>query len=706
MAALLAEKHDLTTPGARATLLEKTRNLQTQRAHIIRERARTQGLALEGDLPGGGRFALVGFEDGQPVYHRTENLNAAITTAANLVRETTPFSVTGSSVVIGLWEPGSLPLATHQEFGSPSRITLVDTGSAAFHSTHVAGTLIAAGLNPSVKGMAPAATIRAFTSTNDSIEMTAEGAATSAEPGKITLSNHSYGSARGWETDSNGNWTWAGTFSDDNNAANDVDRAFGRYSITSNTIDGVLYNLPYFLPFISAGNHRNDGPPANGATWYVGSAGNPARIYDSTIHPAGDGSYKNGYDTVEGNKVAKNTFVVGAVNDAVSGGTRALGAATMSAFSSWGPTDDGRIKPDVVANGASLLSTSNTSASATGSASGTSMAAPNAAGSAALLIDYYGSRHSSATMRASTLKALIIHTADDLGNAGPDYVNGWGLMNTFAAAQLIKNHADANGTASILENTFTEGGSPQTYSFYYDGLAPFRATLCWTDPAGAITNNHDDRTPNLVNDLDLSVVAPDSTTLLPYIMPHVGLWTDDSFATPATYGVNHVDNVEQVYRPSAAAGIYTATITRTGTLTHGSQPWSLVVSGQTAGPLTPLQLWRYQNWNTVTPTATTSDDADPDNDGLPNLVEYAFALSPTTPTPLTQLPEFVRTGDTVAVNFATPAGVSGITYSTQISTDLITWQSLSDTGSGSSHQFTTSMNGLPRLFLRIVVTAP
>lgn len=579
LAELLSQKHDLTNPAIRARVEARARELEQTRLATLQAKARRLGLPLEGDRPGGGRFVLVDFDGDQPVYEKTENLNAAISSHTQFVRGTAPFSVNGTGMTLGLWEAGGIPRTTHQEFGTPSRITVLDgTSTTSSHATHVAGTLIATGVVQSVRGMAPGAGIVAYSSTSDSTEMLAAGAASPGQAGKVYVSNHSYGFDRGWENE--GVWVWVGTFVDDGNPANDVDQRFGRYDSNSVTWDGLTYNLPYYLPFISAGNHGNDGPPAAGATWYQGSTTGTTRTYSAAAHPAGDGTYKGGYDTCESKKLAKNVVTVGATLDAVVSGERSLTAGTLASFSSTGPVDDGRIKPDVVANGNTLTSSTNTSDTATTSSSGTSMASPTAAGSALLLQQYYGNRFPGQAMRASTLKALILHTADDIGNPGPDYRYGWGLMNTLAAATLIKDHADASGTAALLESSVSTVQTSRTHIIQHRAGAALRVTLCWTDPAGtAKSSGHDVRTRDLVNDLNLTVTGPGGTTHLPYVMPHVGVWTNASLSQNATTGVNTVDNVEQVYLAApATSGNYTVTVNYSGSLTNGTQNYSLIVT--------------------------------------------------------------------------------------------------------------------------------
>jgi hypothetical protein len=579
-AALLSQPRDLSDPVQRAELVRQLKAVEDAELRAAYAKARQLGLPIEGDKPGGRRFALVGFDGDRPIYDVTENVNAAISTAANLVRSTAPYNVDGVGWVFGLWEAGGIPRASHQEFGSPTKVTVRDGyTTVSDHATHVGGTLAALGINASLKGMAPGALIDAYSSTSDVSEMTAAGAAYGGDPGKIYISNHSYGYYRGWD----GN-TWFGSFSNDGNPANDVDQYFGRYNSTSVSMDGMLASLPYLLPFMSAGNQRNDGPPSTGATWTV--SGGASYTYDPAQHPAGDGQYKLGYDTLDEKKVCKNLMSIGAVNDAVSAGTRSTAAGTITDFSSTGPTDDGRIKPDVVANGASLLSAGMDSDTDNYGSSGTSMSSPNAAGSAMLLVDYYGDRFPGQFMRASTLKGIIIHTADDIGNPGPDYFYGWGLMNTKAAADHIKRQADNAGYNGIVEASLTSAEPSDTYSFTWNGSDPIRVTLSWTDPAGSPVNAHDDRAKDLVNDLNLSVSGPGGTTHLPFVMPYVGNWTNAMLSANATTGVNNVDNVEQVLvNTPPVAGLYTITVNHAGSLSGGAQNYSLIISGQSTDAL-------------------------------------------------------------------------------------------------------------------------
>ncbi len=137
----------------------------------------------------------------------------------------------------------------------------------------------------------------------------------------------------------------------------------------------------------------------------------------------------------------KILITVGAVNKVPSySGPESV---QMSGFSSWGPTDDGRIKPDLVAAGVNLFSLSAANDSSYTTLSGTSMASPNVTGSLLLLQELYKNLHSGNFMRSSTLKALAIHTAKETGiYPGPDYSYGWGLLDDQAAAKLLLNQND------------------------------------------------------------------------------------------------------------------------------------------------------------------------------------------------------------------------------------------------------------------------
>lgn len=592
---------------ADATAPERRVELAAELNRLTADLARARGVPLL--TVDGARLSH--FDGEQPVYIRDHNANAALSTAATHIRSTSPYNVTGDGVVIGLWESGGLPRATHNDL--TGRVTLGDTGSTSLHATHVAGTLIGDGTtSASVLGMAPAATLDAYildSSTDHYAEAGAIAATAEGDGTKIYLSNHSYGTATGWYLDALGNHSWYGTFSDDGDPDNDQVKAYGQYGFEARTLDDLANDYPYLLMFFSAGNDRGYAPPSTGGTWYLNGNTGSAYTYDPATHPRDnedwmvDGSV-TGYGTISPQSSAKNVLSIGAVADAVSGGSRSTAAAAMSDFSSYGPTDDGRIKPDLVANGVSVKSLSNSSNSATTTTSGTSMSAPNAAGTAALLVEYFGDKFPGQSLRSSLLKALLIHTADDLGNPGPDYRHGWGLINAQAAADIIKESAANSAQNRLLDGQLSPTDASDAFTFTYDGSGELRVTLAWNDPKGSSTSNHDQRTATLKHDLNLTVTGPDGTHY-PYVMPWVGDWSDAKLNDPATTGVNTVDNVEQVYLSAPAAGTYTITVNHAGSLS-GDQIYSLVLTGGDFGSEAPdggadLAYDRVSGFGTIEP---------------------------------------------------------------------------------------------------------
>lgn len=518
--------NDLADPSVRARVVAELDANERARYAAVRNKAQSLGIPERIDGPGHEVKILYDFRGDQPIYRKTLNADAAISSAANLVYPA-PYSLNGSGITVGVWDAAWVR-STHREM--TGRVTQSDgAGSIDDHATHVAGTIAASGVTPAAKGMAPSARINSYDWNNDYTEMTAAGAAVASDTNKLAISNHSYGA--------------------DPVTASDM----GVYTTDAETIDTFLVGLPYYLPFWAAGNEQ-----------------------DSL-------TAKSGYQSITYYALSKNIITVGAVQDAVSGTNRSIAAAAMTTFSSWGPSDDGRIKPDVVANGEGVYSTISTGDAAYDSYNGTSMATPSAAGSAALLVQRYAREFSNRFMRASTLKALLIHTADDLGTAGPDYKFGWGLINTKSAADVILAHKNNPGAPKLIESNVTSTATSRSHAFTWDGSSPIRATLAWTDPAGNARSDND-RTPVLVHDLDLRIVGPNGTNYLPYVMPFASTFSDSNFGTAATRGTNRVDNVERVdISTPTLAGQYTAIVSLGGSLSGStSQTYSLILTGGNA----------------------------------------------------------------------------------------------------------------------------
>jgi autotransporter-associated beta strand protein len=503
--------------------------VETMREAMVAERGRIEGLELRGSTADGREFALTGFHGREPVIMFTENREAAISTAASFVRRNSGFdallgpAIDGAGFFANINDGGII--AASPEFRNDAdtawRRTNVRGTSTSDHATHVAGTIAARGVQSAATGMAPAAHLYCFSQQQTS-DVLNYGMDWPGRPQRSIVANTSLGS-------------FSETLS-------------GVYTSTSASFDSALHDTPYYLHFYSAGNS--------------GSA----------------------YLTLTtSRKDAKNLFAVANLNDVSrnSSGVR-TGGGSLSSSSSRGPTRDGRIKPDIAANGASLYSPD--SEDGYSRKTGTSMASPNAAGSAILLQDYFSKRLGGNLLRASTLMALIINTAEDLGTVGPDYAHGWGLMNTLEAARVIQRHADEPRTRPIREEILQQGET-HTFTCQTTTTGPLRATLVWTDPPGPSRSNASQTGPVLVNDLNLRLIAPNGGIYLPFVMPYVTgsrtypPFSPELFEVPAKTGVNFTDNKIQVLVNAPPQGGWLVEVSHSATLTGGAQRYSLVLHG-------------------------------------------------------------------------------------------------------------------------------
>jgi hypothetical protein len=526
--------------------------------------APAKGWAIRRISKAGNLISLQGVNSlGFPVFFTTHNnILAAATTGTNTVQPggTLNLNLSGSSTFLNnklaIWDGGQV-YSAHREFAGKT-IIAKDNSSVLDHSTHVAGTMIAKGVNPAVKGMAfGATTLLSWDFDDDVTEMSAAAAG-------LLLSNHSYGEVGGWDFNSSENrWEWYGLPGDNE------DYNFGFYDSRVQSWDKIAYNAPYYLIVESAGNSRASTGPAVGATYYGFTSRTNPTFVNKGPRPANISS-NDGYDIITTTGNAKNILTVGSVGPLPNGPVNRSDVA-ISFFSSWGPTDDGRIKPDIVGDGEQITSTGIVSPSSYLTLSGTSMAAPNITGSLYLLQEYYAQKNNGTFMRSATLKGLACHTAFDGGNVGPDYIYGWGLLDMRKAAQAITD----NGIKSIIQESTLAQGAIKTFDVTASGDGPLVASIAWTDPEGTPTAGTpiDDRTPKLVNDLDLRM-NDGATTYSPWVL------APDNPSAPATNGDNIRDNMEQVYIANAIPGKkYTITISHKGTLRSGSQAYSVIVTG-------------------------------------------------------------------------------------------------------------------------------
>jgi len=457
---------------------------------------------------------LIGVSDRlKPIYYTTYNRGAGITSRANKLYTGggLGLNIQGEDMTSAVWDAGAA-LRTHQLFSG--RVQIMDnTTETHYHSTHVAGTIMGSDQfqNGAARGMAFKSNMQSYDWNNDLAEV-----ATAAANG-LLLSNHSYGISPYFMEA----YQW------------------GKYNETAQTVDDIMFHAPYYQFVCAAGNSRN-----------------------------GFNTGKNGYDLISGHGVNKNGITVAAVNEVQN--YTGPEAVVMSEFSSWGPTDDGRIKPDISAKGVDTFSAVDNSDIDYGLLSGTSMASPSVSGTLLLLQQYYNQRNNS-FMRAATLRGLMIHTADEAGaNPGPDYAFGYGLINAEKAADVITKNGNQ---AYIQENNLQQG---ETFSLAVKAIGdePLVATLSWTDPKGNIPDQTIDlNAPSLVNDLDIRITKGTDTFLPWKLNPGMP-------SAAATKSDNSVDNVEkqEIQNPS---GNYVVTVSHKGVLLNSAQRYSLIISGNT-----------------------------------------------------------------------------------------------------------------------------
>jgi len=590
-----AKKQALTNIAFKA---DSTYSKGHQRALAL---AATHGWLTNRRTRNGGLVSLQGLTSlGFPRYLKTHNnTTAAATTGTNQVQPggSTGLNLSGSSTFLNnklaMWDGGWV-YPQHQEFAGKT-ISYPDTSNVIDHATHVAGTLLAKGVYAPAKGMAfNMGTLLSYDYNNDVAEM-------SRAASGLLLSNHSYGDVAGWDyNDVQARWEWYGLPGDS------VDYNFGFYDSRAADWDKIAYNAPYYLIVESSGNSRGYPGPAVGATYFGYASRTDPAIVNKGARPASISS-NTSYDVIPTSATAKNILTVGAVNPLPNG--PATGAdISIAYFSALGPTDDGRIKPDIVGDGVNILSTGSASPTNYTAEDGTSFAAPNVTGSLLLLQEYYAEKNGGAFMRSATLKALACHTAIDAGNVGPDYIYGWGLLSMPAATRAITD----NSTKSLIKENTLAQGQTQTFDVVASGDGPLMATIAWTDPQGTATADGviNNRTPKLVNDLDIRV-SDGSTTYMPWVLDVLHP------ANVATKGDNKIDNIEQVYIATGIPGKkYTITVSHKGVLQSGAQAYSLIATGIGGGtycasaPLSTadsrVNNFKVSNINNTPPAGCTS----------------------------------------------------------------------------------------------------
>ncbi len=244
-----------------------------------------------------------------------------------------------------------------------------------------------------------------------------------------------------------------------------------------------------------------------------------------TGYPAGYRTIRNAWNS------AKNTLTVGATDH----------QNVIASYSSRGPTEDGRVKPEIVATGSAVYSASSYNNYSQGN--GTSYSTPTVSGTLALLYEHYRNLNSGTDPNGDLMKAIVCNTADDQGNEGPDFLYGYGSLNAYRAVNTVTN-------AQYFTGSIANGIQDTHVLTLPNDANQLKVMLYWHDEEALIGANS-----SIVNNLDLSI-SDGMTTSFPYILDH----SPANCTNPATTGLDSVNNMEQVVIDNPSAGTYTILI--------------------------------------------------------------------------------------------------------------------------------------------------
>ena len=345
----------------------------------------------------------------------------------------------------------------------------------------------------------------------------------------------------------------------------------GRYDNWCVLTDTWLFNNQDFLAMFAAGNEgadmSKDGVIDQGSVSSPGSSKNVLTVGASKnylleggiqrmMKELRDGTNKWGVEPIASSKLSEDQ-------------------KGMAAFSSRGPTQDGRLKPEIVAPGTNIVSARDRHPKADPAKmswglyddhyvfmGGTSMATPVAAGGVALVRQYLVQKLGTENVSSALMKAAVANTATDLfpgqfGERGagqeqptrrPNNHQGWGLVN-------LANMA--SGTPHLVdEKVGLATGQAKEYLVQHFG-GSLHVTMAYTDAPGTASAQR-----TLVNDLDLSVIDPSGRALFPN----------------GKSGKDAVNNMEQIDILNAPAGAYRIVVSGGNVPQgkNGAQPYALV----------------------------------------------------------------------------------------------------------------------------------
>ncbi len=338
-----------------------------------------------------------------------------------------------------------------------------------------------------------------------------------------------------------------------------------------------------------ARTHTNSWGSKSSSEWGVYTSSSEdvddrARYYDqfysgreglTILFAAGNDGPEN--NTIGSPATAKNLLAVGNSKNRYSGAPSVIMDGSSRGF-----VEDGRIKPDVIAPGGYVRSCKAQEATDTGNATwsnnwymeytGTSMATPNAAGTAALIREYITEIAQRPEPQGALVKALMILGARDVGDRDiPNENEGWGRIDLKATLAPNNGRGIWVDDRSMLSST----GNSKSYSFNIttSGL-PFKAVVAWSDERGSRFSN-----TQLVNNLNLLVTTPSGVE-----------YKGNEFSQGRSIqGGTHdsLNNVEVVLIDSAEAGLWTVKVRDASHNGDRAQPYAIAVSGLGVNDLRP-----------------------------------------------------------------------------------------------------------------------
>ncbi len=431
----------------------------------------------------------------------------------------------------------------HHSFGPDNSAADANSG----HGTHVSAIMLGDGSgDSSTKGVAPGATFHFYQLEHDQSGSLARWGSLydmfrDARQKSARVQSNSWGAQTSW----------------------------GQYTSDSRSADEFLHDYDDFLVLFAAGNEGSQG--------------------SSSIPPPG---------------TAKNVLTVGA---STTGRPGTAASGQIASFSSIGPTADGRIKPDIVAPGVQICSAraqeaqspagwSCSSARHAGtntplymSADGTSASAPVVGGAALLARQFLRQELSISSPDSALIKAVLINGAKDLGTANiPNMDEGWGQLD-LEESLYPQSGIIAKSIFYDSSQTLTAGHS-YAYTYALDGSYGLDVTLVWNDKEGSASAPQS--STRLVNDLDLTVTAPDGT-----------VYKGNDFANGLSAiggSKDSLNNVERVRLDTGATGDWQISVSHAG---GSSQGYAVVLSAVgNENPMSDLAIYDGSVWaSQVTP---------------------------------------------------------------------------------------------------------